>query len=301
MIVGLAGAASAQVGARASDADGLALERGIPVVLGLIGLAAVAWFWRKDVIRLGSFRRRPGVEAPEPARAPVLFAIGLGCVALASLAQIAAMGAMGAMGVDPGAGLTLRQMGWSVLAVGPVSLLAAVGSLALAHRLCGCERFRLSARGWGPGFLLGLAVLPMAAAVSAITVFLAGFLGHPPADPIAHDTLDAILDPEGGPWRWVLIVGAVAVTPVVEEALFRGLLQSSLAAILPWRWSAVILATAIFTLAHTGGGVDWHSLPAIATIGLAMGIAYERTGRIAVPVAMHAVFNGANVALAMLL
>ena len=114
--------------------------------------------------------------------------------------------------------------------------------------------------------------------------------------------LDVLRAPEAGAWKWVLIVGAVIATPIVEEVLFRSLLQSALAAVLPGRWGkwgAVQIASALFTLAHTTGGVEWHSLPAIAVLGLSMAVAYERTGRIAVPIAMHVAFNGANVLLAL--
>ena len=48
----------------------------------------------------------------------------------------------------------------------------------------------------------------------------------------------------------------------------------------------MLIASALFTLAHTTGGIEWHSLPAIAVLGLSMAVAYERTGRIAVPIAI---------------
>lgn len=217
------------------------------------------------------------------------------------LASLSSVIATGAFGIDAKEGMTVRQMGLVTLVVGPVSALSAFGAIALAHRLSPIRRFRLSLKGFGLGFLLACAALPLTAAASSITLWIAALIGQSPADAIAHDTLDAILDPDAGVWRWVLIAGAVVVTPIVEESLFRGLLQSALVAVLPWRWGAVLAATALFTLAHTFGGVEWHSLPAIAVLGLSMGIAYERTGRLAVPIAMHLAFNGANVLLAMAL
>ncbi len=215
------------------------------------------------------------------------------------LASLASIIAAGAFGIDLKAQMTVRQMGLVTLVVGPVSVLSAVGAVVLAHRRCPLPRFAISLKGIGLGLLLALAVIPMTGAASSVTLWVASVLGRAPTDAIAHETLDAILDPDAGQWRWVLIAGAVIVTPIVEEVLFRGLLQSAIAAVLPWRWGAVLVATALFTLAHTTGGIEWHSLPAIAVLGLAMGIAYERTGRLVVPIAMHLAFNLANVLLAM--
>lgn len=270
----------------------------LTVLVYLFALAAVAWFWKRDLIRPGSFRRRRPAEAPTAGQAVPLIALMLGCMVLGSLASVIATSAFG---IDPKAGLSVREMGLLTLIAMPVSLAAALGALRLASGLDRLPRFRLSFKGFGLGLLLAVVVFPVTAAASNVTIAILTALGSAPADAIAHDTLDAIRDPSGGVWRWVLITGAVLVTPVVEEILFRGLLQSALAAALPWRWGAVLGASALFTLAHTAGGVEAHSLPAIAVLGLTMGIAYERTGRVAVPIAMHVAFNGANVALAMAL
>ncbi len=295
MIVGLPGAACAQ----ADEAGASTLELVITAGSIVVALGALVWLWRGDVIRPGSFGRRPGSEPPRVTSAMALLALMLGCFVVSSLAQIIALGMVGA---DPKAGLTVRQMGLVNLVVGPVSVGAAVAAFVAARRIDPIPRFRLSPKGFGLGLMLSLYVLPMAMAASSVTILISTALGHGPSDAIAHDTLDAILAPEAGVWKWVLIAGAVVVTPIVEEVLFRGLLQSALSAIMPGRWGtwgAVLIASALFTLAHTTGGIEWHSLPAIAVLGLSMAVAYERTGRIAVPIAMHVAFNGGNVLLAM--
>lgn len=295
MIVALPGTASAQGATSKSSTTELVIS-GVSI---LISLAAIAWLWRGDVIRPGSFKRKPGAQVPRATSGLGLLALMLGCMVVSSLAQVIAAGAIG---IDAEAGLTVRQMGIVNLVVGPVSLIAAVGAMVLAHRLDAIPRFRLAPKGFGLGLALAVVVLPMTQAASAVTIVIASALGHGPSDAIAHDTLDAILAPEAGVWKWVLIAGAVVVTPIVEEVLFRGLLQSALAALMPGRWGkwgAVLIASALFTLAHTTGGIEWHSLPAIGVLGLSMAIAYERTGLIAVPIAMHVAFNGANVLLAM--
>lgn len=270
------------------------------MILGAFALALVAmvWFWRRDIIRPGSFTRRPGAEAPPAHAGVVLFLLALGCMLASALAGL---GAMSAMGSTPGTPLTVREMGILTLAAAPAGVLATLVALHVARRLYALPRFRLRPTGLGTGLLVAVAVFPITVVVGSVSLWVATKLGSAPDDPIAHGTLDAIIDPGGGFWRWVLVAGAVIATPIYEEILFRGLAQSALVAVLPWRWVGVLTSTGLFTLVHVSGGIDGHSLPAIATIGLAMGIAYERTGKLAVPIAMHAAFNGANVLLAMAL
>ena len=56
----------------------------------------------------------------------------------------------------------------------------------------------------------------------------------------------------------------------------------------------------LFAGIHLGGGVkleNAHTLLALFTLGAAMGVAYERTRNVVVPMVMHIVFNGVNVGL----
>lgn len=284
--------------ARAQDTAPEPASLGAPLTIAifLLAIGILVWLWKRDTIRPGSFRRRPGAQAPLARAAVPLFLLMLACILASSLAALAATSALG---LAPDAPRTVRDMALITLAAAPAGLACAIIALHLARRLDPILRFRLRPDGFILGLLLALLVFPITLAVGSISLWIAALLGAPPPGPVAHGTLEAILSPEAGAWRWVLIAGAVVATPIYEEILFRGLLQSALAAALPWRWAAVLLATALFTLVHVSGGIDAHSLPAVATIGLAMGIAYERTGKIAVPIGMHAAFNAANVALAL--
>ena len=47
--------------------------------------------------------------------------------------------------------------------------------------------------------------------------------------------------------------------------------------------------------------VPWHALLPIFGLGLACGVAYERTKRVGVPITMHICFNGLNVMLALMI
>ena len=99
------------------------------------------------------------------------------------------------------------------------------------------------------------------------------------------------------------VVGmAVVVAPLLEEASYRGLFQTLLGDRLlrRHRWGVVLLVGLLFSLAHMPW-VTWHALPGLFVLGVVFGAAYERTGSIWTPIVAHAVFNAANIAIAMAL
>lgn len=99
-------------------------------------------------------------------------------------------------------------------------------------------------------------------------------------------------------------VGATLIAPIAEEFFFRGLLQTLLVRWLSvWRrrrsirqgrprvysrWMAIVLASLAFGAVHIG---QPHAIAALAVLGGCLGYAYERTGSLLPPIAIHAVFN----------
>ena len=87
-----------------------------------------------------------------------------------------------------------------------------------------------------------------------------------------------------------VLVLAVALVPVVEERVFRGMLQRALRArTTPAR--AIAAASSVFTLAHLG--VYRAALHQTFLVGLAFGAAYEESGILAAIIA-HALYNAAQ-------
>ncbi|MFI4873460.1 MAG: lysostaphin resistance A-like protein [Phycisphaerales bacterium JB061] len=292
LIVAAPGIASAQEAAadQESQIAGIVLT----VLIYLVAIAALAWFWKKDHIRPGSFSRNEPAEAPPIEAGPALFAIMIGCFVLSSIAAIVVSDAQG---INVGEARTFEQQGVFNLVVGAAGIVASVLGLLLAKRFWNIGRFRIGRAGWIAGVVLGVLVYPITAAVGQLSLFLFTAFSDSPPDAIGHDTLDSIVSPEAGVWRWAFIAGAVVATPIFEEVLFRGLLQSAVLSIVRKPWLAILIASSLFTAMHISSGIEPHTLPAIGTLGLAMGIAYERTGKISVPIAMHAVFNAFNVGL----
>ncbi|MDH3584508.1 MAG: CPBP family glutamic-type intramembrane protease, partial [Phycisphaerae bacterium] len=101
---------------------------------------------------------------------------------------------------------------------------------------------------------------------------------------------------------WGLVAVAVIGAPLVEEIVFRGLLQTALrhARIVLRRWGVIVVASAVFTGIHVGAA-DWHAMPALFVLSLGLGFLYERTGSLWAPILMHALFNASQIALTLLL
>lgn len=84
---------------------------------------------------------------------------------------------------------------------------------------------------------------------------------------------------------------AIAVgAPLWEEMLFRGFLLGSLAGALGF-WPATVLVAAAWTALHIG--YSWVGLAEVFIIGLYFSWLLWRTGSLCVPIACHALYNGA--------
>lgn len=264
-----------------------------PVVMGVVLLAplTLAWVWRRGIIGPGSLRRTgvPMSAGPDAAGAAVrLLMLGFGLYAWQVIASVAVLGAMGAGG-------DVRAQGQAALLVYGLVTPAAIGVALAAVGRAGLVRRPV------PEALKGLGTLALAwptlTAVSVFGAWLAARMqGHPP-DPIAHDTLRAIVN-SGEPWRWGLVAGAVLGAPVVEEVLYRGLLQGALVRGLGPGWPAATVTATLFALVHVGS-VPPHALATLFTLGLALGVLTLRSGRLLPAMVAHAAFNAVNIAIAM--
>lgn len=95
-----------------------------------------------------------------------------------------------------------------------------------------------------------------------------------------------------------IIVAAVVIGPLLEEIVFRGLLQTLLLEMLgrEARWAAIVIASALFASVHLGA-TTWHALPGLMVLGIVLGWLYERTGSLLPVYLVHAAFNAVNIAM----
>ena len=162
---------------------------------------------------------------------------------------------------------------------------------AISRRATAADWGWLPARPWRAAAVVGLlalltfgvvalieAVDPVAAQAAA-TVFRSFGLGH-----------DALFDA-------VLVLCIVALAPLGEELLFRGLiyrsLRDGLARHVPTGVGMAVgaaLSAALFAWAHGGEG-QAEQLWQLAGVGLVLVLAYELTGSISAPIMLHSLNN----------
>lgn len=90
----------------------------------------------------------------------------------------------------------------------------------------------------------------------------------------------------------ILFVFAIVVAPLCEETFFRGIAYPAL----KQRWGvffALGVASALFAAIH----FHLASFPLLFALALGLALAYEYTGSLLTPIAMHALFNLLNTAL----
>ncbi|MCA9310731.1 MAG: CPBP family intramembrane metalloprotease [Phycisphaerales bacterium] len=161
--------------------------------------------------------------------------------------------------------------------------------------------FRARARdlltGTGAALLIFPLVLVTNAAMRALAGVVASLRDVPPPDNVMHETLDAMLRDPFGPWWWLLVALSTLATPLYEETLFRGFLQTVFLRVTHTPRLAIVVTSVIFTAMHIPV-VEWHGLPGIFLLSIALGIIMERTGRLAPAIIIHALFNAGNIAIA---
>ena len=332
ILTSTAQAATTAPSASAAGGAGEGVGAAAVMLAGAAAAAGVAWFaGLLRPSRLGTERRIPPGRPMMPL-AGVMFAALVVWVVMPSLflrpAPVQPGGAVPATesSVVEVSGRMLVIVNATVPALAFVVLLA---GNALVRRRVG-QRLGFELPRLPRGALGGLAaialVLPVVLATMALMTLVYRWVGY--QHPEAHDLL-RIMSESGPLVRYLAIVAAVVVAPLWEELLFRGHIQTlifeglvrirqdlpphlttpparpgdTLEYALPApaevvetsdgqsrpleAWLAVVLASMLFAGVHQ----RWM-WPPIFVLSLCLGLAYERTRNLWVPVVMHAVFNG---------
>lgn len=140
---------------------------------------------------------------------------------------------------------------------------------------------------------------PVLLSASLISVAVAAGISEMEPEAAAHPLLKELRANPESAWVWTMIVSAIVLTPIYEEMIYRAFLQSAFVRASGMPWASVVVNSVLFAAMHAAGGkgaqVDWYALPTLFVLGVAMGSAYEKTGRLGVPILMHAMFNAGNV------
>lgn len=250
-------------------------------------LATLAWLaasgaWRESVLRNGPGRVL-GFE-------PMIYATGVWLVSM----YVAGMWLLGGPGSPAWASAVLALFPFAIVGLFFSRVMSREGAAA-AVGLVPCRPGREI--GWG--VLAGGVALVFAGCAGHWLYVLLQRLGEAPPM-VVHQTLRTLREDFSYAFLLQVIVFAVVLAPLLEEMVFRGVLQTSLLRLMGGRrWAAIGAASLVFGLVHWWV-VPWHGLIPLVLVGVVWGYAYERTGSLLVAVVGHAVFNALNVAVAVL-
>ena len=151
------------------------------------------------------------------------------------------------------------------------------------------------------GLVAFLIAVPFVLGTSVVSTMLYTKINQKAPDNAAHELLRLYRDNPSDVWVWMMLGAAVILAPIVEELLYRAFLQTGFLAATKRAWIAIIATSILFTLMHVGTpdkpNVPWHALPTLFVLSIGMGVAFERSGRVGVPILMHVLFNASNVAI----
>lgn len=285
-------------GISAADAARLTVETAdavmdwTAVVLAAAGLVVLGlWLWRYGGYK--ALRRAPVRRHCVPLWLP--FAIFF--VWFLLFFQLYAM--IDAYYGDPQAAEATAARNLMMLALNTamIAVLLAAGYGLFARRLKG---FGLHSKtlggdaGWAAVNLL--AVYPLVFAGVGLSLLIGRLLRGEGFMIETHQSLEELMGFEQVWGRVLVIVLVAAVVPVMEELLFRGLMQTAIRGVTGAAWPAVLLTSALFAVVHS----PTHA-PAIFALSCGLGYAYERSGSLWRPILMHVLFNGISVTGALLM
>lgn len=139
--------------------------------------------------------------------------------------------------------------------------------------------------------VLGRALLALAAAYPVLMLVQAMVYGFSGGEMSPQDVVQFLQRAESPRDRMAVMVMAIVVAPVAEEMIFRGYLYPVGKRYLGPFFS-LGLTSLLFAVLHGHAG----SVPALFTLATCLGLAYEKSGTLLVPMIMHAVFNAVSVA-----
>jgi membrane protease YdiL (CAAX protease family) len=146
----------------------------------------------------------------------------------------------------------------------------------------------------------GLALaLPAVFVVSYAATAAAQWLSGEPTDPLTHETLRQLVAADRLLPALVVAVLVCTLTPLLEEVIYRGLLQTGVRELGGSPWVAVASTSLLFAWMHVGAVAgSEHALVGLLALSICLGVIRERTGSVAPAVIAHGLFNALNVGLA---
>lgn len=272
-----------------------------PAVTVVLSIVIVLALVAGGVLRPGGFRKA-GVRDVKPFPALMWLFAGMLVILAQQLVATWVLSMPRLVGPLPaGEPLTLRAIAAMQALSGLVAGVVGIGLFAIMAKTA--PEGGLKVGGLDPLVGLGcfLLAMPLVQLSSMGAEWIYTEVYEKPPMQVAHSTLQMIIDNRDSPMAWLLIAAVVIGAPLVEELAFRGGLQSAILKVTGSAWAAVLGTSALFAAVHytavpEGGR---YALVQLFVLSVAMGLAFERTKRLGVPIVMHMCFNGLMVALAL--
>ncbi|MBN2138751.1 MAG: CPBP family intramembrane metalloprotease [Sedimentisphaerales bacterium] len=162
----------------------------------------------------------------------------------------------------------------------------------------GLKGFGLDLRTAGRDFAAAcvnlLAVWPLVVTAILLTTRLGRLIWGPDFQMPRHEQLQLVGQYSQWSLRVLVFLVAAVVAPLLEEILFRGLVQTVIRSLLEKAgysqsaWPAIAAGSALFVAAHANPA-HW---PGLFVLSMCMGYSYEKSGSLLRPIIIHALFNG---------
>ena len=142
------------------------------------------------------------------------------------------------------------------------------------------------------GVITWVIATPVVISLSQLSeMFTTLLFGKPEAEQIAVESLkNSFLSPFA---LITVLISILVFAPLLEEYLFRGILQSWLRRKIGSVW-AIFITAAAFALLHYNGRQGWTNIPLITSLfalGCYLGFVYEKTRSLFTPIVLHVTFN----------
>ena len=144
--------------------------------------------------------------------------------------------------------------------------------------------------------VLGSSLLALAAAYPVLMLVQAMVLGASGGQMQPQEVVQFLQEAKSPRDRLAVMIMAVVVAPVAEEVIFRGYLYP-VGKRFVGPFFSMVGTSLLFAVLHGHAA----SVPALFTLAVCLGLAYEKTGTLLVPMVMHAVFNAISIAAIMFL
>ncbi len=214
-----------------------------------------------------------------------------------------------------------------ILCIGGLTTTAVIIFLARTHFARRLKGFGLNIKKLHKDFFAAfvnlLTIWPLMMVAITLTIFFGKLIWGQEYQIQQHQELELITQYSQLPLRILIVVVAIVIAPVLEEMLFRGLVQTMIRSYLDARclildtrrespstagfrsnppsagenretrkaWLAILISSVLFTIVHANPG-HW---PALFVLAVCLGYAYEKSGSLFRPIFIHSLFNTASI------